>query len=915
MSFLNPTQQSRQKAFWPFARGLGNRKKNIVLASLALVAMFFFVVPNFSPLLAQSSEPALGLEYAEDVSILGTTDIRVTIFKLINVFLGIVGIIFLGIIIYGGYVFMMSQGDPNEVNRGKRILRDAAIGLLIILSALAIVQFLLRQFGEATGIFGDPTSPYDDTVLVGGLGNGPIESHYPARDQEDVPRNTMLAITWKEAMFAGSFYDEFDDVDSDETLSLGDEVQTYDISTQALTGTIYAWNDITSRFENGGSPIPGNEYIGLRDGMVEIFPQADPARVLRNGAARVGMSYDRKTITFWPVEPIGSASEDMWYQVDVYSAVRKDGGEKAFPGIGLGYMWNFETSTIIDTTPPKIRSVYPRATDPERTDAANVVLTLEFNEALNPLTASGVVEMSGGAAKGLNADITGTSFRNLEVTYEDPLTLQTYYIAGEFTLSNQYRTIEFLPITACAVNSCGQTVYCLERDETVDLDYTVYAYAAFLNSSLPQDEGDYYAFTDATGNATGITDMAVNSFDGDNDGLSQGSNATATRTMPAGATGSGQPPYNLNNPAAGTGDDAQWNFFINYDLILDSPTITKVLPNPDEQAVNRDVSIEAVWNRVMYSRTLNSKNILLPIPPGSSWNAMYWTSSPMEEFMGADRTRLFVHHSTFPDPAVESSYEATVFTPEITSGVMDIYQNCYSDCLGPEGGEQVRVEVIEKSSGNVVKTYAVNPFFVTGESPRDFYQDRLVDATSPTYIDGSTQPFRSRLFLYHNETAPDQMSIGVIHNHQSSSGTTDLGYASFEFNPISLPAPSTAHFSEVDDSPSEGPTLDEYRDQANNPVDYTPTAPWTSATAEWEWDEWTDGAMVDLPPNTATTEGWSMEINPTLWQDIIAWEFLSARSNGAQAGRKLKEVLPLQSIDWVSPQADYKVVITYEPAP
>lgn len=64
----------------------------------------------------------------------------------VNVFLSILGIIFIILIIYAGYSWMTAEGDETKVTKAKDTLRRAIIGLIIILSAYAIYLFLWNNF-------------------------------------------------------------------------------------------------------------------------------------------------------------------------------------------------------------------------------------------------------------------------------------------------------------------------------------------------------------------------------------------------------------------------------------------------------------------------------------------------------------------------------------------------------------------------------------------------------------------------------------------------------------------------------------------------------------------------------------------------------------------------------------------------
>lgn len=67
---------------------------------------------------------------------------------LINSLLGLVGLFFLVQIIYAGFKFMFSEGGDNK-KEAQATLRNAGIGIFIILAAYSISYFVLRQVEEA----------------------------------------------------------------------------------------------------------------------------------------------------------------------------------------------------------------------------------------------------------------------------------------------------------------------------------------------------------------------------------------------------------------------------------------------------------------------------------------------------------------------------------------------------------------------------------------------------------------------------------------------------------------------------------------------------------------------------------------------------------------------------------------------
>lgn len=70
--------------------------------------------------------------------------------SLIGVFLSLLGIIFLCLIIYGGFLWMLSGGNAEKVIKAKKVLTNSVIGLIIIVSSYAITSFVLLALHNAT---------------------------------------------------------------------------------------------------------------------------------------------------------------------------------------------------------------------------------------------------------------------------------------------------------------------------------------------------------------------------------------------------------------------------------------------------------------------------------------------------------------------------------------------------------------------------------------------------------------------------------------------------------------------------------------------------------------------------------------------------------------------------------------------
>lgn len=80
-----------------------------------------------------------------------TQTLQTTIGLIINVLLGFLGVIFLVLTIYAGFLWMTAGGNADQVEKAKKMLIQAIIGLVILLSAYAISNFVIGAISGATG--------------------------------------------------------------------------------------------------------------------------------------------------------------------------------------------------------------------------------------------------------------------------------------------------------------------------------------------------------------------------------------------------------------------------------------------------------------------------------------------------------------------------------------------------------------------------------------------------------------------------------------------------------------------------------------------------------------------------------------------------------------------------------------------
>lgn len=69
---------------------------------------------------------------------------------IIQYLLGLLGIIFVVLIIYGGFLWMTAGGNDEQINKARKIITNSTIGLLIVILSYAIALFIVNIIIRAT---------------------------------------------------------------------------------------------------------------------------------------------------------------------------------------------------------------------------------------------------------------------------------------------------------------------------------------------------------------------------------------------------------------------------------------------------------------------------------------------------------------------------------------------------------------------------------------------------------------------------------------------------------------------------------------------------------------------------------------------------------------------------------------------
>ncbi len=70
--------------------------------------------------------------------------------RIIRTLLGLIGIIFLVLMVYAGFLWMTARGEEGPVEKAKEIIKSSIIGLIIIFLAYALTGFIINAVVKAT---------------------------------------------------------------------------------------------------------------------------------------------------------------------------------------------------------------------------------------------------------------------------------------------------------------------------------------------------------------------------------------------------------------------------------------------------------------------------------------------------------------------------------------------------------------------------------------------------------------------------------------------------------------------------------------------------------------------------------------------------------------------------------------------
>lgn len=675
---------------------------SLFIKSKLYLKSFFvaFLVSSFwvEPVFAQQGND-FGVGAVGQYIQLGGGNLIAIIGSIINIFLGFLGIITLVMMVYGGYLIMTSGGEEDKVRRGRDTLINAVIGLAIILASFAIVNFFINAFSDATRTGADKTSRtgspnFQSYAASGALGDA-IESHYPRRNQTDVPRNTKISVTFSKDISTKSILKNSNDT------CWGDNGPTTTCNIKngkVVSPDVPYYGDCLK--ESGGSKNTfeeGKDCDQIRTNAIKLAATSTKqidAISSKNQIKLVGMAqYSEgkkaaKDFVFRPIATLGNNNTKEIHSVHLTNKIKEfKPNKKNEQALGSdGYKWQFEVATDFDYEPPKVINVHPDLSNKGNTSTIykNEIISITFNEPIDPTRVQGTVN-------------TGTSqFTN--IIFNNTSTI------GSWEVTNGYRTVEFKPSGTCGVNSCGDPLYCFDIDcpknkKSCKRDYTVLARTAKLlnpNSNPNNWEGQ--------AQSSGIMDMAGNVLDGSGNDLNGDGNKDGKPSIGNKLT--------EIDPQEKAADNFYWNFEIRNKIDRRMPYIKQIEPKVDADNLPSDKKIKLHFNMSMWKNSLDnidlvefnssSSKIINPATGSELEDIWYYFDSQEKQIQGgADKTITEVKHRDLGPNGLDLFY-----VTKVSSSVKGVNQNCLYPGRGPD--QTNNCQVVRDKNNNVVKSKSSN---------------------------------------------------------------------------------------------------------------------------------------------------------------------------------------------------------------
>ena len=445
--------------------------KKIKITSLSLSLLAMLAAANFllGAHFASAQDFGTNQVNAGLAGALSSTDPRIIIGRIIQWILGFLGVIAVGLTMYAGFIWTTSGGDEEKITQAKKILKNAMIGLVIILSAWGITTFILSRLLAATGAnVGEGYSGTGNISVnagVGSIGACTIASTYPESGQTDVPRNTSIMVTFKEDLQLDSVC-----VNGSNSPCACNSSDCNKINPEAIR--LYK-TELGDACSNSSCP---SSNANVTDVVATV-------------------TGSNRTLVLMPVSALGSADGNTPYSIKLTNKLKKADGTSMFRNCNSDQaQWDFTVNTNFDLTPPMVapagvfplpdnqKDLYKVVTAATIASGAvtvsscpNVYSAAKINS-ITPATASATLDYHGGLSSfKVMVPADAPDKAQLFDSSDNLLGIADFSAAGEAVFTN------FLTFTAASHPAGSLWTISISPEvlaDTLTINNTVYTFAA-----------------------------------------------------------------------------------------------------------------------------------------------------------------------------------------------------------------------------------------------------------------------------------------------------------------------------------------------------------------------------------------------------------------------------------------------------